>query len=71
MSGACKGCTERHIGCHSNCERYAADVEERAKRNALINAAKAREYMIDGVLINQSLRKRDNIMSIEKRRRGY
>ena len=32
----CKGCTEREVGCHANCERYAEfrvakDNEKRAK----------------------------------------
>ena len=31
MKGACKDCADRHIGCHSDCERYAADVAERRR----------------------------------------
>ena len=67
MKGACKDCADRHVGCHSDCERYAAYMAERRK----INAARAQEHMIDGVLINQSLKKRDNIQSISRRRQRY
>ena len=36
MRGACKDCAGRHVGCHSNCERYAADVAEHNQRSAQI-----------------------------------
>lgn len=32
---SCKGCTKRHIGCHSKCEDYAEQrrmIEERKKK---------------------------------------
>ena len=32
---SCKGCTKRHIGCHSECEDYAEQrriIEERKKK---------------------------------------
>ncbi len=29
---ACKGCTERHVGCHSSCPKYKAFLEENEKR---------------------------------------
>lgn len=25
---SCKGCTERHVGCHSTCEKYIAEKAE-------------------------------------------
>ena len=31
MAGSCKGCTERVLGCHARCERYAAYKEELEK----------------------------------------
>lgn len=36
MSGTfrCKGCTERHPGCHSHCEKYREDKEAHEKRKA-------------------------------------
>lgn len=31
----CKDCTERHIGCHSECEKYARFCAENEKRKEL------------------------------------
>lgn len=38
----CKGCEERHEGCHSGCERYKAfrkELDEKNERKRLENAA--------------------------------
>lgn len=45
----CKGCTERHVGCHSTCPDYIAFRNELDEHNAQENARKAagsnmREY---------------------------
>jgi hypothetical protein len=41
ITSSCKGCQERHIGCHASCETYLAwrseidkENEERRKKNA-------------------------------------
>lgn len=37
MSAACRGCTKRHVGCHSTCESYLAyrrELDERRTRKA-------------------------------------
>lgn len=39
---SCRDCTERHLGCHSTCERYKQDCVERAKLKAKI--AKSNQY---------------------------
>lgn len=39
---SCYGCTDRHIGCHSECEKYKAYCAERAELKAKIN--KNKEY---------------------------
>lgn len=44
----CKGCTERHIGCHAECERYNEVKRERSK----INEQKNSKEEMDGVLRN-------------------
>ena len=31
----CKDCTERHVGCHSECEKYARFCAENEKRKEL------------------------------------
>lgn len=28
---SCKGCTERHVGCHSTCEKYITEKAENDK----------------------------------------
>lgn len=33
-SSNCKGCTERHVGCHSTCESYRKFVEQNSKEKA-------------------------------------
>jgi hypothetical protein len=39
---SCRDCTERHIGCHSECEKYKAYCAERAELKAKI--AKSNQY---------------------------
>ena len=44
MSSGCKGCTQRHVGCHTGCQVYAdylRDLDER-------KACKPDEYEIHG-----------------------
>ena len=35
MMSPCKGCTGRHLGCHSGCERYEEYCKNREEINAL------------------------------------
>ena len=44
----CKGCTERTIGCHSNCEKYNAYKDELAE----IRVKKQTNHLIDMTLAN-------------------
>ena len=37
----CKDCTDRHIGCHSKCEKYQAFRKQRDKENRERLIAKA------------------------------
>ena len=30
IDAPCKGCEERHVGCHSKCEKYSAFLERRS-----------------------------------------
>ena len=41
----CKGCPDRHIGCHGNCAVYAAYVANIAERNAAIRDYNLRDRM--------------------------
>lgn len=35
-NGCCKDCTERYVGCHSSCEKYISECEQREKEKQAI-----------------------------------
>lgn len=46
----CKGCTERHKGCHSSCEAYKAYDEENKRRlDAAHMESGVAQYHVDNV----------------------
>ena len=49
MKGACKNCSDRHIGCHATCERYAADC---AKRQQINEARRKLKFCEDAVEVH-------------------
>ena len=62
----CKGCTERHEGCHSHCERYMAfrkELDETKKRIRMENEAKYH-------LIEQAQKRKDEKRRKDKRCNG-
>lgn len=40
---SCKGCTNRYVGCHSQCEDYQNDVLRRHELKEKVYAAKEKE----------------------------
>ena len=44
----CKDCTERYLGCHSNCEKYIAKKKEAEKIREKIN----NEQIINSIQIS-------------------
>ena len=36
----CKDCTQRHIGCHSDCERYNKEKSDSDKYKAIVQSNK-------------------------------
>lgn len=46
MNG-CFQCTERRVGCHGSCERYAAWVKAERERKEAERAAKAEKNALD------------------------
>lgn len=44
----CKDCTDRHVGCHSECPKYIAAKEDNDEKKERIREAKARENIIWG-----------------------
>ena len=67
MKGACKDCADRHVGCHSDCERYAADVAERRK----LHDAERRAYICESQEIKRKIRRQEIGRRISRRRQGY
>mgnify|MGYP006967271928 CR=1 FL=1 len=67
MKWACKDCADRHVGCHSDCERYAADVAERRKPHD----AERKAYICESQEIKRKIRRQDIGMRISRRRQGY
>lgn len=67
MKGACKDCADRHVGCHSDCERYAADVAERRK----LHDAERKAYICESQETKRKMRRQNNARSISRRRQGF
>lgn len=44
---SCKGCTKRHIGCHSHCEDYAEQRRVIKERKEKIHAEKDKERVLN------------------------
>lgn len=62
----CKGCAERHEGCHSQCERYKAfrkELDDKNERKRLENEAR---YS----LIDNAVKRRDERRRKDKRCNG-
>ena len=54
VTEACLGCTERRVGCHSGCEKYAAFREHIDS----VNAAKRHENEAEGYFYEKDAKKR-------------
>ena len=62
----CKGCAERHEGCHSGCERYKAfrkELDDKNRRKRLENAAR-------NSLIEQAKKRKEERRRKDKRCNG-
>lgn len=44
MNYPCKDCTERHIGCHSDCDRYNKEKSEIEKNKSILKYHKEKNY---------------------------
>lgn len=67
MKGACKDCADRHVGCHSDCERCASDVAERRK----LHDAERKAYICESQEIKRKIRRQDIGRRISRKRQGY
>lgn len=50
LTGPCKDCTERHLSCHSDCERYLSYVKEKDAVNKQIREKKYHEDQYMGLV---------------------
>lgn len=56
LASPCKGCEERHSGCHGECEEFVAWKKEYEQRKEEIIKAKNRQFLLDDVR-NQTAQK--------------
>lgn len=62
MTKICLNCQERHIGCHSSCEKY---INAKAAHDAKLNEKNKKKYQE-----NQYYDYKNNAVLKAKRRRG-
>lgn len=55
----CVDCAERHVGCHSTCERYISDKENYDKKRNKIKDQKKRESIVTGYAVDSVKRMKD------------
>lgn len=67
MANNCKDCTERHIGCHAECEKYRQEVEW----HRMVSAARRMEQLKNERTVLRSMKSKDNADKISRRRQGY
>ena len=53
----CKGCEDRHVGCHSTCERYIKSREEHLKLKDEMFQAKDRQRIADNYIIEKTIKR--------------
>ena len=54
--GPCYGCTERVLGCHSDCKRYKIWCEEHAQHVQTINESRNRIRCVDDYIIKAKIK---------------
>lgn len=54
---SCYKCTDRHVGCHADCAKYAADSIKREEAKAALKAAKVADSMMRDYMCKALVRK--------------
>lgn len=49
MDCKCKGCTERHVGCHSECENYITFKEKLEQQNKQIKKEQMKHNLVSNI----------------------
>ena len=60
VNNCCYRCTERKIGCHSNCEKYKAFVEDKKAQNKYMWDNVYSYNVYAGRIIKRSLKNKKN-----------
>jgi hypothetical protein len=60
VNNCCYNCSERHLRCHSNCEKYKAFKEDVRKRNSYIWEHIESQNALASSIISRNLRKNKN-----------
>jgi hypothetical protein len=58
--GVCLGCTERIVGCHSWCERYISEKEQREKAKSEMLKQKTENKAVGDILFRDVPKKGKN-----------
>lgn len=53
----CFNCTDRHVGCHADCEKYNAWKDEHISENKKLHDAKYKEYQFMGLCKERKTRR--------------
>ena len=67
MASGCKGCEERHLGCHAECENYKAWKEERDQQKDELYKQKSSEKVISNYTIENVYRAKKRTNPMKKR----
>lgn len=63
---SCFGCTDRHMGCHSDCEHYKADCVENEK----LKAKKRRDRQYDAYVSSVHGGRKSNVAKHRRQTAG-
>lgn len=69
---SCKGCTERHFGCHGSCEKYIAEKKQYEEKMEPIRKEVRDNGMINSYVIERKYKTKKNWVNqgvIERNRR--
>lgn len=63
LQNTCKGCEERHVGCHATCDKYIEATERRNEeyqkmREALGQGKQAQDFLAKGAMKRKKRAKR-------------
>lgn len=58
MITCCKGCTDRHVGCHADCEQYIAEKEESEAFKAAVRKAKGPDLEVTMLEMSRGKRRK-------------